>query len=74
MKTKLKIGVALVMAAGFLAGISNFHSHEISPLALANVEALSDNQVVVKNCPGDGKDLCDAILHGTTLYIFTYIE
>lgn len=63
------LAAVAVMSASCFATLSP--EKEASKLTLDNVDALSSNEVVIKDCDG-GKDICDAVASGSTLYIFTY--
>lgn len=60
MKIKFKIlGIAAIVAAGCLVGISRFQTTEQAALTLANVEALTNGEDTVKydKCCTDDADL-----------------
>lgn len=72
-----KMIFAAIAAIAVSSGIAYIYTQKqesnLNALTLANVEALSSGEVSVKDCP-EGKDICDAVQSGSTLYIFTYDE
>ncbi|WP_286151352.1 MULTISPECIES: NVEALA domain-containing protein [Bacteroidales] len=66
---------ATIVAIAGLSGIYAYQTQSTIPqkslLTVANVEALTSNETTVKECD-PGKDVCDAVLVGSTLYVFTY--
>ena len=63
----------LVAAFGLIAGFNVYNSQKsdvMSELALANVEALADDESVTVECPG-GTDECARVLVGNTVHLFS---
>ena len=62
----------VVAAFALVAGFNVYNSQKsdvMSELALANVEALADDESVTVECPG-GTDECARVLVGNTVHLF----
>ena len=59
---------AFALMAGYVVYASQ-QEVEMSDLAMANVEALADDESVTVECPG-GTDECARVLVGNTVHLF----
>ena len=70
MKKFLKFAfVAIFVATAGYGVYASQRAEAMSDLALANVEALADDESVTVECPG-GTDECARVLVGNTVHLF----
>ncbi|MFG6426716.1 hypothetical protein [Lepagella muris] len=63
------LGIAFLGATAFALHTNNF-GKTVSDLELANIEALSETDTSVTECPPGGYTECHRILAGNVIYIF----
>lgn len=68
MKTKTNYIIATIVCAAFFTGLyQKQHDHQLSDLALANIEALSDGEITVVGCKRQDGSTCYVFSNGNLI-------
>lgn len=71
MKKKIFTAITVVAAVSGIAGFkAQRHESSFNALALANIEALTDNETESKSCPGGPKECARIITSPNKVHIF----